>query len=200
MLTGMASIPGLTQRMICGLLASITPLFGCGDDETGDEVAETSSESSSESTSEDSSTDGSTDSTGSEASTETDSTETTESETTESDSTESETTESETTESDSTETGDPSCEDDSYIGVALAEDGWGIGDLCDQIWVCADEDQVPLIMAAVPDAMCFPEGDCPDTTCTISFQTIVDEAVFADVCDALMVPGIDEAYCIILGP
>ena len=66
--------------------------------------------------------------------------------------------------------------------------------------MCADETQVPLIQAAVPDADCMPNNGCPVSHCTLSYGTIVDEATLAAVCDALLVPGIDEAYCVVYGP
>lgn len=203
MLLRVVCIRRVTERVIFSLCSSFV-LFGCGDDATDDdEIGESSSESTSESDSdgstetESSSTD-STETTGEtdSGSTETDVTET-ETDATE---TETETDATETDETDATETGDPSCEDDSYIGVALAKDDWGPGDLCDEIWVCADEDQATLIQAAVPNAMCTPSPDCPGLHCTLSFQVLVDEAVFEDVCDALSIPGIDEAYCIVFGP
>lgn len=181
----MCMLVGVTSRML-GLISALA-VVGCGgfpisDDDVG------------ESASDETDTAGSTDSTtGS-----TDSTDTTGS----TDSTDTDSTETDSTDSDSTETTgeDLSCEDDSYIGQALATDDWGLGDLCDEIWVCADEGQVALIQAAVPNAMCVPGQGCPGSHCTISDQTIVDADVLAIVCDALLVPGIDEAYCIVYGP
>jgi hypothetical protein len=199
MLLRVDSISDVTGPVIFALCGALV-LVGCGDDPTGDDdVGESSSESTGESESGESTDDstGSTDAETSSDSTETDATDTSDTDSTESDVTETNATD----DTDSTETGDLSCEDDSYLGDGIASDGWGIGDLCDEIWVCADdEEQAALIQAAVPDAVCEPGLGCPVSHCTISYQTIVDEAVFADVCAALMVPGIDEAHCLVLGP
>jgi hypothetical protein len=202
-----SNFPGIFG--LCGALL----LLACSDDATGDDdVGESSSESTSESESGESTEDstGSGDDESDTASTDGESD--TESDGSESDSNDADPTDSDSTETDAetdatetdetTETGgaDFSCADDNYVGVALAEDGWGIGDFCDEIWVCADEDQVEQILAAVPNSVCTPGEGCPDMHCTISYQTMVDGEVYDNLCDALLLEGIDDAYCIVLGP
>ncbi len=160
-----------------------------GDDEIGDT-----------STSESSTSESSTSESGSSESSSADSSDSSATTTTSETTTDSTTDSSSETTTTSDTTGDPSCEGDSYIGEALADDPWGVGSLCDEIWVCADETQVPLLQAAVPSVMCVPGNGCPVSHCTISYSMIVDAASFALVCDALSVPGIDAAYCIVYGP
>jgi hypothetical protein len=104
-------------------------------------------------------------------------------------------------ESDSgSETGDPSCEDDEYLGAGIGPDGWGLGSLCDDIWVCASADQVAALEALDPVVTCEPGMGCADQHCQLSYQVIVDQPTLDRVCEALLLPGIDVAYCSVYGP
>lgn len=98
------------------------------------------------------------------------------------------------------ETGDPSCEDDQYLGAGIGSDDWGLGSLCDDIWVCASADQVAALEALDPIVMCEPGMGCPDQHCQLSYQVIVDQPTLDRVCEALLLPGIDIAYCSVYGP
>lgn len=95
---------------------------------------------------------------------------------------------------------DPSCEDDQYLGAGIGSDDWGLGSLCDDIWVCASADQVAALEALDPIVMCEPGMGCPDQHCQLSYQVIVDQPTLDRVCEALLLPGIDIAYCSVYGP
>ncbi|MFV8748999.1 hypothetical protein ACNOYE_00450 [Nannocystaceae bacterium ST9] len=199
------TMPSPRVLALCTTLATFAATFACKGDSSGDdELGETSNTSSESDASESGTSESGTsetqgtsdDSTGVDSETG----DSTGSDSTGVDSETGDSTGSDSTGVDSETGGDPSCEDDSYTGLALAEDGWGVGDLCDEIWVCADQDQVALVLAAVPGAECGPGDMCPIAHCTLSYGAIVDEALFAEVCDALLVPGIDEAFCVVYGP
>jgi hypothetical protein len=120
----------------------------------------------------------------------------------ESDASSSTTDESSTSEGNDTssDTSDPSCEDDQYLGAGIGADDWGLGSFCDDIWVCASADQVAALEALDPVVMCEPGMGCPDQHCLLSYQVIVDQPTLDRVCEALLLPGIDVAYCTVYGP
>ncbi len=185
MLLVMTTLP----RHLFGLGLLGLAVVGCRDDSTtDDEIAESTTDSSDTSESGTSESDSTT-----EATTSSDSS---------SDSTDSDAGSGSDSTTDSTDStgGDPSCEDDQYTGVGIADDNWGLGDFCDEIWVCADEAQVASILAVAPDSVCEPSNDCPVSHCTLSFGAVIDAALLTTICDALLVPGIDEALCLVLGP
>jgi hypothetical protein len=91
------------------------------------------------------------------------------------------------------------CDPNAFIGVALATSPWEEGDLCDEIWVCASADEAEALMNLL-DVQCEPGCMNADLHCTLSYQTIATAQDVADACTAMTVPGIDEVYCIVLGP
>ena len=96
--------------------------------------------------------------------------------------------------------GDGECDPNAFIGEALAENPWGEGDLCDEIWVCATPNQVQALMNLL-DVQCDPQGcDQGEQRCTLSYGTIVNPQDIENACTAMTVPGIDEVYCVVYGP
>jgi hypothetical protein len=99
-----------------------------------------------------------------------------------------------------------SCRDNQFLGNGIAADGWGLGAFCDRVSICAAPDQQAAIQAAAPAFQCAlspgEQFSCPQgqIECGPPGQAMIDDALYAQLCAALALPGLDAAYCLVLGP
>jgi hypothetical protein len=85
--------------------------------------------------------------------------------------------------------------------MGIAEDGWGIGDFCDEIYVCVsnlDYDQF-IAQVGIPEENCMSDLICGDgQRCMISDGAQVDQALYDQACAASLI--VDEVWCVVWGP
>jgi hypothetical protein len=97
--------------------------------------------------------------------------------------------------------GEPLCDSAGFLGAGIAEDQWGIGDLCDEIYVCVNNIDYDALVALLDlsDRDCMSNLVCGDgQLCTLSQQVIVDQATVAKACDALTI--VNSVWCAVWGP
>jgi hypothetical protein len=87
---------------------------------------------------------------------------------------------------------------DAFLGGGIAEDGWGVGDLCDEIYVCVSSIDYEQFIDLL-DVECFADLSCGDgQRCVLAEQTVVDQSMMADVCTALTIAN--TVWCMVWGP
>ncbi|HLT39878.1 MAG TPA: hypothetical protein VK034_26540 [Enhygromyxa sp.] len=93
------------------------------------------------------------------------------------------------------------CDSADFLGAGIADDQWGLGDFCDEIYVCVnnlDYDELVELLG-IPDEDCMSDLGCGDgQRCVLSWSTIVDEQVMTDACAALTI--VDSVWCAVWGP
>jgi hypothetical protein len=85
--------------------------------------------------------------------------------------------------------------------MGIAEDQWGLGDVCDEIYVCvSNADFVALVeLLDLAEEDCMSDLLCGDgQRCTLSYQTVVDQQTVDDACAALTI--VDTVWCVVFGP
>ncbi|MFO7565580.1 MAG: hypothetical protein R6X02_23255 [Enhygromyxa sp.] len=93
------------------------------------------------------------------------------------------------------------CDTAAFLGAGIAEDHWGIGDSCDEIYVCVNNiDYDALVdLLDLSEQDCMADLGCGDgQRCTLSHQTVVDDASIAEACAALTI--VNSVWCAVLGP
>lgn len=87
------------------------------------------------------------------------------------------------------------------MGMGIAEDNWGIGDSCDEVFVCVGNLEFDELVELIdlPEENCMSDLICGDgQRCTLSYGTVVDAELMDDACAALTL--VDSVWCASWGP
>lgn len=93
------------------------------------------------------------------------------------------------------------CDPAGFVGGGIAEDGWGVGDFCDEIYLCVSNvDYEALVdLVEIPERNCVSDLLCGDgQRCTLSYGAVVDQQLYDRVCSALTI--VDTVWCVVEGP
>jgi hypothetical protein len=91
------------------------------------------------------------------------------------------------------------CDHAAFLGFAGAMSGWGVGDYCDDVSVCADADLVTQLQGFFPGLVCDPAGSSPcgaaEQRCYLYFSGSITRAQYAKLCSMTLVEGVAALYC-----
>jgi hypothetical protein len=97
--------------------------------------------------------------------------------------------------------GDGVCDPAAFEGIGIANDPWGLGDFCDEIYVCVSNVDLDALidLLGLPEENCMSDLACGDgQRCTLSYGAVVDQQTVDNACAALTL--VDTVWCVLIGP
>jgi hypothetical protein len=91
------------------------------------------------------------------------------------------------------------CDPAAFVGKGIAPKSWGVGDFCDEVFVCVSPGFEAQLKSIYPQATCSPGGGLCNgkSRCTLDNGGTVAQSSYDGYCSLTLIEWIEAVYCIV---